>query len=151
MRRPSIYTDRREPLDVKMTPMIDVVFLLLIFFVWTASFQIVERVLPSSVSEASGTGSTTPDEPPPPEADFHDIVVRILWAEGRVSWRVGEETYNQLSGVEQRLALIFRANDEAPVIIDPDDDTPFGSVIEVYDLSRQVGFREVKFAASDQA
>jgi biopolymer transport protein ExbD len=33
MRRPSIYTDRREPLDVKMTPMIDVVFLLLIFFV----------------------------------------------------------------------------------------------------------------------
>ncbi|MEO8496389.1 MAG: biopolymer transporter ExbD, partial [Planctomycetota bacterium] len=40
MRRPSIFTERREPLDVKMTPMIDVVFLLLIFFVWTASFHI---------------------------------------------------------------------------------------------------------------
>ena len=151
MRRPSIYTDRREPLDVKMTPMIDVVFLLLIFFVWTASFQIIEHVLPSSVSEVSGTGAVPPDEPPPPEADFHDIVVRILWADGRVSWRVGEQTYSELSGVEQRLALIFRANDEAPVIIDPDDETPFGNVIEVYDLSRQVGFREVKFAASDQA
>ena len=151
MRRPSIYTDRREPLDVKMTPMIDVVFLLLIFFVWTASFQIVERVLPSSVSEVSGTGSVTPDEPPPPEADFHDVVVRILWGDGRASWRVGEETYSELSGVEQRLALIFRANDEAPVIIDPDDETPFGNVIEVYDLSRRVGFGEVKLAASDQA
>ena len=151
MRRPSIYTDRREPLDVKMTPMIDVVFLLLIFFVWTASFQIIEHVLPSSVSEVSGTGSVPPDEPPPPEADFHDIVVRILWADGRVSWRVGEQAYSELNGVEQRLALIFRANDEAPVIIDPDDETPFGNVIEVYDLSRQVGFREVKLAASDQA
>lgn len=151
MRRPSIYTDRRGPLEVKMTPMIDVVFLLLIFFVWTASFQIIERVLPSSVSEVSGTGSQTPDEPPPPEADFHDIVVRIVWSDGRVSWRVGEEVFGELSGVERRLALIFRANEEAPVIIDPDDQTPFGSVIEVYDLSRQVGFREVKLAASDQA
>jgi biopolymer transport protein ExbD len=103
------------------------------------------------VSEVSGTGSVTPDERPPPEADFHDVVVRILWSDGRVSWRVGEDTYNELNGVEQRLALIFRANDEAPVIIDPDDEAPFGNVIEVYDLSRQVGFREVKLAASDQA
>mgnify|MGYP001380259885 CR=1 FL=1 len=32
-----------------LTPMIDVVFLLLIFFICTASFQIVEQTLPSGV------------------------------------------------------------------------------------------------------
>ena len=151
MRRPSIYTDRREPLDVKMTPMIDVVFLLLIFFVWTASFQIVEHILPSSVSELTGDDSISPNEPPPPEADFHDVVVRILWADGRASWRVGEETLNDLAGVEAKLARIFQANAEAPVIIDPDNATPLGDVIDVYDLSRRIGFDEVQFAASEDA
>ena len=55
MRRSSIYNERRGDVDVKMTPMIDVVFLLLVFFIWTASFQIVEQVLPSSVSAQRGT------------------------------------------------------------------------------------------------
>ena len=56
MRTPSYQNDRREGLDVKMTPMIDVVFLLLIFFVATASFQMVEHVLPSSLQALPGSG-----------------------------------------------------------------------------------------------
>ena len=47
MRRRSPFA-RRDSLEIKMTPMIDVVFLLLIFFVWTASFQVVEYLLPRS-------------------------------------------------------------------------------------------------------
>ena len=149
MRRPSIYLDRREPLDVTMTPMIDVVFNLLIFFVWTAGFQVAEYILPSSVSEVSGSGSQSPTEPPPPEADFDDVVVRVLWADGRVSWRVGDELLSDLAGVESKLTRIFQANAEAPLIIDPDDATPLGDVIDVYDLSRRVGFDEVQFAAAE--
>ncbi|MDA1051479.1 MAG: biopolymer transporter ExbD [Planctomycetota bacterium] len=151
MRRPSIFTDRREPLDVKMTPMIDVVFLLLIFFVWTASFHIVEHILPSSVSEIRGSESLSPNEPPPAEADFHDVVVRVLWEDGRVGWRVGGEMLDDLAAVEAKLAGIYRANAEAPVIIDPDNATPLGHVIDVYDLSRRVGFDEVQFAAAEEA
>ena len=37
-----------EQNDVAMTPMIDVVFLLMIFFVCTASFEIVEEILKRS-------------------------------------------------------------------------------------------------------
>ena len=53
MKRPSQLVDQRASavdMDSAMTPMIDVVFLLLIFFVWTASFQIVEQILPSEIS-----------------------------------------------------------------------------------------------------
>ena len=149
MRRPSIFIDRREPLDVKMTPMIDVVFLLLIFFVWTASFHVVEHILPSSVSEMTGGETVRPNDPPPPEADFHDVIVRVLWDNGRVSWRVGDELLSDLAGVESKLARIFQANAEAPVIIDPDNATPLGDVIDVYDLSRRVGFDEIQFAAAE--
>ena len=53
MRRKSPLVRRAGDIDIDkaMTPMIDVVFLLLVFFVWTASFQIIEHVLPSKRSE----------------------------------------------------------------------------------------------------
>jgi len=151
MRRPSIYTQRRQPLDVKMTPMIDVVFLLLVFFVWTASFQIVERVLPSAVSEVTSTQPAAADRPPPPEADFHDVVVRILWASEAPQWLINEQPCADLTEVQQRLTTIHTANAQTPVIIHPDSDTPLGYVIEVYDVSRRVGFDKVQFAVSQEA
>ena len=74
-----------------------------------------------------------------------------MWNGTTATWRVGAENFTELGGVKQKLTAIFRVNDEAPVIIDPDEETPFGSVIEIYDLSRQVGFAKVKLATSDQA
>ena len=49
MRVPSHHDDRRQT-DVAMTPMIDVVFQLLIFFICTASFQLAEELLPTSLA-----------------------------------------------------------------------------------------------------
>ena len=49
MKSPRTHTDGL--LEVKMTPMIDVVFLLLIFFVWTSSFELPEFDLPSALAE----------------------------------------------------------------------------------------------------
>lgn len=145
MRRPSVFEERKQP-DVPMTPMIDIVFLLMVYSVWTISFHVVEHVLPSSVSEVRGSGPSNSAEPPPPKADFHDVVVRVRWTDGKTSWLVGEEAFAELTGVGDKLRGIFQANDEAPVIIDPDAATPLGSVIDVYDLARAIGFREVQFA-----
>ena len=66
-------------MDSAMTPMIDVVFLLLVFFVWTASFQIVEQILPSEMSAQFGSDSSDQVDPPPPK-DFEDVVVKIASA-----------------------------------------------------------------------
>ena len=54
MKRPSPYVDRRgdASMDSTMTPMIDVVFLLLVFFVWTASFQLAVAGLDIPVNDA---------------------------------------------------------------------------------------------------
>lgn len=151
MRRPSIFTERRGPLDVKMTPMIDVVFLLLVFFVWTASFQIVEQVLPSNLSEATSGEVIDPNTPPPPEADFLDVVVRILWVDGAATWQVNDELIERLDDVERKLNAIYGANSEAPVTIHPDADTPLGDVVQVYDISRRVGFAKVRLAVADRS
>ena len=151
MRRPSVYTDRRGALDVKLTPMIDVVFLLLIFFVWTSSFHIVEFALQSNVSDATVGAATEPPERPPEEIDFDDVVVRIVWTDGQPGWRINDEPIAAISEVRRRLTVIFQANAAAPVIIHPDPETPLNHVIAVYDISRLIGFEKVNLAAAADA
>lgn len=149
MRRPSPYQARRGETDVKMTPMIDVIFLLLVFFVWTASFQAVEHVLPSRLSAATGTQPADPSEPPPPAEDFEDVVVRIRWNGGRIVWQINETPLDNLAEVQRRLDVVARIKPDAPVIVHPDPPVPLGEVIDVYDRARRVGFRKVQFATSE--
>jgi biopolymer transport protein ExbD len=87
-------------------------------------------------------------EPPPPEADFPNVVVRILWTGDRAIWTVNETPIGSLDELRQMLANISRIKSDAPVVLDPASDVPLGDVIDVFDLSRIVGFQKVQFAAS---
>ncbi len=148
MRRPSVFLQRNQQLDVKMTPMIDVVFMLLIFFVWTASFQIVEQILPSSLLTSSqGQGQTEID---PEMEDLERVVVQLLWNAGRPSWRINETPVSSLSEVRSRLAAVARINTALPVLVDAAEEIPLGYVIDVYDLARQAGFQKVQFAVNER-
>ena len=149
MKKPSVFLRNRRELDIKMTPMIDVVFLLLVFFVWTASFQVVEHLLPSSVSSALGSAAPDPTQPVPEIADFEDVVVRILLTEGQVGWVVNGNQVPTLQQLREQFQLIASIKRDAPVILDPDPGIPLGDVIDVYDLSRLAGFEKVQFAASE--
>ena len=148
MRRPSVFDRYRGDAELKMTPMIDVVFLLLVFFVWTASFQVVEYLLPTSVSAEVGSDDTQSEEPPP-DFDFENVVVRILWDGANPSWSVNDQDTPSLAAVRQRLQVIADIKVDVPVILHPDDGVPIGDVIDVYDLSLLSGFDTVQFAISD--
>ncbi len=145
MKRPSTYQNRRAVGDSMMTPMIDVVFLLLVFFLWTSSFQIVEYVLPGQLSVSGGT-TATPSEPPPPP-DFDPVIVRLTQSGGGVAWTINKRPVASLTAVEQTLREIAAAKSDVRVIIDPDAQVPLGPVIDVYDRARAAGFSEVQFAA----
>jgi biopolymer transport protein ExbD len=149
MHRPSVYHLRRGDVDIKMTPMIDVVFLLLVFFLWTASFHIVEQVLPSSVSAQQGSDPVLSDQPPPPQDDFDDVVVRITWTGNGPAWRVNGQPLDSLAAVRATLRSIVRIKSDAPVILHPDSQVPLGHVIDIYDITRLEGFDAVQFAASE--
>ena len=149
MRKPSVFSRRRGELDIKMTPMIDVVFLLLVFFVWTASFQVMEHILPSSVSAVTGTSPVDPEEPVPEIEDFDDVVVRVVNQNGRIAWRLNDQPVADLPELKRQLEVIASIKRDAPVILHPDPNVSLGDVIDVYDLSRLVGFEKVQFAASE--
>jgi len=148
MRAPSAYTRQRTGLDIPMTPLIDVVFQLLVFFLLTASFHAAEHLLPSRVSAPQASGADQRPETPPPDADFHEIVVRILWTGAEPVWQISGQTLSSLPEVRAALAAVARVKADAPVILHPDPEVPLGHVIDVYDVTRLVGLPTVQFAAS---
>lgn len=150
MKPPAAHTGNRRRLEVAMTPMIDVVFLLLVFFVWTASFQIVEQVLPSTLSEAQGNQPVKNNDPPPPEMDFDNVVIRLNTDGQVLRWQLNNQAVESLEQMRTRLVAIAEIKSDAPVILHPDDNVPLGDVIDVYDLSRVAGFEKVQFVTSPE-
>jgi len=146
MRLPSHHQSNRDGLDVTMTPMIDVVFLLLIFFICTATFQPPEELLPSAVSEPATSGETVKPIDPKIEEE-EEIIVRVFWQNGRIAWRVGEGDCHSLAQVRATLELLAASHRYLPVILDIDEPVPVGEVINVYDICRLSGFGRVQFAA----
>ena len=151
MKRPSqlVNQGRDTSMDSAMTPMIDVVFLLLVFFVWTASFQIIEQILPSQMSAQMGAEPSELSEPPP-EADFENIVIRIRWDNGQPAWQLNDNPVISIDQLNSQLAAISAVKIDAPVILHPDQIVPLGNVIEVYDLSKLAGFEKISFAITPE-
>ena len=147
MRLPDSNSRQGRELEIKLTPMIDVVFLLLVFFIWNAQLQKVEYVLPSQLSVAAGNQEAQPLEPLP-EADFDDVVVRIRWLNEQPSWSINDNPVASLAELQERLMIIQEIKRDAPVILHPDKQVPLGHVIDVYDRSRSAGFDRIQFAAS---
>ena len=148
MRRPSYVFDRRWTLGVTMTPMIDVVFLLLVFFVWTASFHVVERSLPSRLMSAPGSGSASQIDPE--LADFDRVVIHLDWLGNQPTWQINDQPVAGLDQVRETLTAIAAIQASVPVVIDSGPNVPLGHVIDVYDVARLEGFGEVQFAATEE-
>lgn len=144
MRYPSAFRRPDSSLDVAMTPMIDVVFMLLIFFVWTASFHVPELILPSSlITQNEGQGSQPVD---PELEDLERVVVRMTLAPTGLAWSVNDVPVGSLVVVRERLNIVAKIKNSLPVLVDPAPQVPLGDVIDVYDAAKVAGFQNVQFA-----
>nr|WP_246112492.1 biopolymer transporter ExbD [Allorhodopirellula solitaria] len=137
-----------------MTSMIDVVFLLLVFFVWTSSFDKPERNLASQIamsqseleeinSQGQATSDTLPDEDAPRS---EDVVVRIIEDESGLRYQVGAVDFAAIGDVLPRLQKIAALPTSTVLIVDPDDGVSFDDCIEVFDHAVRFGFPRVLFA-----
>lgn len=144
---PLLHRGDAVDLDTAMTPMIDVVFLLLVFFVWTASFQTIEYILPSNMSAQLGSEAIENLDPPPVK-DFQDVVVRIGWDGVSPNWLINEQSFASLESVGQQLKTIAQIQADVPVILHPQPAVPVGHVIEIYDRAKIAGFEKISFAVN---
>lgn len=138
-----------------MTAMIDVVFLLLVFFVWTSSFDEPERDIASRIAmpERAVKAVAGQNTVPAPSVDLADrearseeIVVRIIAGPRGLRYQVGSVDAAAASEVYARLKKIAAIPTNTILIVDPDDDVAFADCIDVYDCALLVGFPRVLFA-----
>ncbi len=125
-----------EQLDVNLTPLIDVVFLLLIFFMVSTTFTKETHLdinLPSSQAE-------NPMDFPPEKIDV------VITAEGK--YTVNEQTLSAdtKDALKDMIEEIAKGNNSLPFIITADGKTPHQSVINAMDIARQLGFGKINFA-----
>lgn len=144
MRIPQTHTS--ESMELKMTPMIDVVFLLLVFFVWTSSFELPEFDLPSAIAETPAGGNEVDSDPLRIEA-FDEIVIRLKMQDAGLIIELNGQRFNGTRSLQARLAEIISLGVQPPVIVDPADEITMNVAVQVYDAARAAGADRVLFAA----
>lgn len=137
----------RRPLEIMMTPMIDVIFLLLVFFLATSSFQIVEQLMPGGVSQLNPSGGASAEPPPEVSQDaLEQVVVKLVASDGGTIVRLNGVDLARFDELKERLAAIGRLRTAAPIIIDPMPSIQAAEVILAYDWARQSGLTRVYLA-----
>ena len=135
-----------NPMSAAMTPMIDVVFLLLVFFLCTSSFEEPEQNLAASLVVATQSPGAGPGQDTPPELE--DVKIVGQSQSGATVWTVneGRQTSDlaELTTLLRQLAAIDRA---LPVTIDAGPTVPMRDVVGAYDAARAAGFGRVLLAA----
>lgn len=131
-----------------MTPMIDVVFLLLIFFVCASAGQTVESVLPTELA----AGAVSAEQPAAPRPLLGEMKLRLRRAGGDTTVvYMKQRTYTDFRRLGEALRALAEAAAEIPVILDTDGDVPVGDLVRVYDLCQAAGFHEISFAVDAAA
>jgi biopolymer transport protein ExbD len=137
----------RTSTDVAMTPMIDVVFQLLIFFICTASFQQTEELLPMGLAATSGNNTATPRDEEP---DRQRTVVRAMRVDGQTRWIVNNRPAASLLEVESVLRTVSQTDRSTPITLDVEAAVPLGEMIDVYDVCRLLGLEKIEFAVAQR-
>jgi|TARA_B100000530_G_C15730590_1_gene397653 biopolymer transport protein ExbD len=120
--------------EIDLTPMLDVVFIMLIFFIVTATF----------VKEI-GLDVNSPDKNQNiKDADKKSIVVRITNRD-RIMIRGRDIDFR---AVRANIERLHAENPEAPVVVQPHPDSKTEVMIHVMDSARQAGVYNVSIAAT---
>ena len=124
----------------QIAPMVDVVFVLMLFFMASAGMQVVEKEL--SISLPSGTSASTSETPPTP------IVVTIA-TDGTV--QVNEIAYDPPNSTElpltrDYLKQLMTYGPKNPVIIQPAPDVRQERIVNVLNAAAAAGVKNLSFS-----
>ena len=131
---------KKEKLELSMTPMIDVVFLLLIFFMVTTTFS---RKTEVKVKLPEAVGAEA--EPYP------KMVTLTIDVKGAYSLK-GEDNLPHVlinqsrEALKQELVKLAEHSKDLPFVINADDNTPTKAVITALDIAGQAGFSHITFS-----
>lgn len=122
-------TRKKQEVTVNLTPLIDVVFLLLIFFMVSTSFNR-ETQIKLELPSASGD----------PLETMPDLVEISVDSEGRYFVNAKPVVNTELDTLVKAIADVGQGNRELQVVISADASAPYQSVVTAMEASRQSGY-----------
>jgi len=144
MRIPTHHDRDDDRDDQSMTPMIDVVFLLLIFFVCASVGQIRESLLPTELSAGTIESDAVVERPKP----LGEVWLHLRRTDDlRTVTELNGSEYRDFASLKANLIELAQLAPEIPVILDIEPDVPLGDLIRVYDTCRAAEFQSINFAA----
>ncbi len=120
---------------VDMTPLIDVVFLLLIFFMVSTTFDR-QSQLKVDLPEASATAE---------EAQEPDLIEVVVDSKGHFYLDDQELVTHDVATLKRALKKAAGGRTDVPVRVTSDRQAPFQAVIEVMDAAGQLGMSHLSF------
>jgi biopolymer transport protein ExbD len=130
-------SSRKKEVNLNLTPLIDVVFLLLIFFMVTTTFTRqtqIELTLPDATSEAM-------------ESDNKTMEISIT-ADGKIYINQRALRNNEVDTVIAGIEKTIKGNLNKPMIISADKAAPYQSVVTVMDAAGQIGLNNFQLATA---
>lgn len=125
---------QEEEAEINITPMLDVVFIMLIFFIVTASFV-----------KESGIDVNRPDAATATVKERGNILVAItdtnqIWIDRRQV---------DVRSVRANIERLHAENPQGAVVIQADENSKNGLLVQVMDAARQAGVFNVSIAANE--
>ena len=127
-----------EP-DINLVPLIDVILVLIIFFVVTTTFD-ARSVLKLQLPQATG-------EPSEGQSKALSVLVN---ADGRYFVDDREALRTDVESLEQTLREVAGDDRERPVLLRADARTPHQAVVTALDALGQLGFSRVSIATAPE-
>lgn len=127
-----------EPAAMQLAPMIDIVFLLLIFFIVTWQFSRSETEMKISVPSSQ--------EGADPKRVLGEIIVNVR-ASGEV---VVEGQVMSQAQLKQKLSAIAKQHQNQPVRLRGDSKAEYQTIVEVIDTCQKAGIWNISFATQRQ-
>jgi biopolymer transport protein ExbD len=135
MRKKSSMYQEEEENEINLTPMLDVVFIMLIFFIVTASFI-----------KESGIQVRRPDAPTADKQE--DAAILIAISENDEIWIDRREV--EPRGLRTHIERLHAENPKGSIVIQADEDSTNEMLVIVMEAAKQVGVTNVAIAANDE-
>ena len=128
-------TSQQEEADVNMTPMLDIVFIMLIFFIVTTSFV-----------KETGIEVIRPSADTAEQQEKANILIGIR-ANGEI-WI--DRRHVEVEAVRASVERMLAENPEAGVVVVADRGADTGTLIEAMDQARLAGASNISIAAENE-
>ncbi|NLC59914.1 MAG: biopolymer transporter ExbD [Gammaproteobacteria bacterium] len=127
-----------EP-EINLVPLIDVILVLIIFFVITTTFDL-NSALKLELPSASAEQSEVPD---------HALSV-LVNAEGRYFIDEHEALRTDVESLKRTIIEVAGDDRQRPVLLRADARTPHQAVVTAMDALGQLGFRQISIATAPE-